>query len=310
MSRVLLHPRIILLLVAGVSAILAGHYLAVLTAVLWLVGGLLAFAVLMWLAIAAAEKIGLFRLAQGLDKWMQDKGWQSKDQAMPLFEPEKVARINFAYYWADHEAIYVEKIELHDPAAMERFPTEYYLGWLTLHQISSLSLPYKEMLRDALESVAALEPSSPQRQHVVARWQENRVITLRTTWYQHRSGVIVPNVRHDLGAAAERRGMTIEEAVVRALAKIWRVFAYEQLCSLLAQEEFTVDLISYCKESIRQGVERDEADIQRLEAQLTENRADWAETEAETTRAALRGLLDDWQESGFPQGVGGAQRIS
>jgi len=80
MGRILLHPRIILLLVAGVSAILAGHYIAVLAAVLWLVGGLLAFAALMWLAMAAAEKIGLFRLAQRLDKWMQDKGWQSKEQ--------------------------------------------------------------------------------------------------------------------------------------------------------------------------------------------------------------------------------------
>lgn len=296
MGRILLHPRIILLLVAGVSAILAGHYVAVLAAVLWLVGGLLAFAVLMWLALAAAEKIGLFRLAQRLDKWMQDR-------------PKKVARIDFAYYCADHEAIYVEKIELHEPAAMERFPVEYYLGRLTLHQSSSLSLPYKHMLRDGLQSVVALDPSSRQREHFVAPWKENRVITLRTTWYRHRSGVIVPNVRHDLGTMAERRGMSIEEAVVRALAKIWRVFAYEQLWSLLAQEESTVDLISYCKESIRRGVERDEADIQRLEAQLTEIRGELAEAEAETTRAALRDLLDDWRERGFPHGITGAQRI-
>jgi hypothetical protein len=79
MGRILLHPRIILLLVAAVSAILAGHYIAVLAAVLWLAGGLLAFAALLWLAVVAAEKIGLVRLAQGLDKWMQDKGWQSKE---------------------------------------------------------------------------------------------------------------------------------------------------------------------------------------------------------------------------------------
>jgi hypothetical protein len=31
---------------------------------------------------------------------------------MPLFGPKKVARIDFAYYWADHEAIYVEVDQL------------------------------------------------------------------------------------------------------------------------------------------------------------------------------------------------------
>ena len=230
---------------------------------------------------------------------------------MPLFGPKKLARIDFAYYWSDHESIYVEKTGVRDPAAMEQFPLEYYLGWLTLHQIWSLSLPYKEMLRDALESVVALDPSSPQRRHLVARWEQNRVITLRTTWYRHRSGAILPTVWHDLGAEARRRGMNIEEAVVRALAKIWRVFANEQLWSLQAEEEMAVERISYYEESIRQGrCKRDDAHSQRLAALLNEAREQLPETaEIEATRAALRGLLDDWEENGFPHGILGAQRV-
>jgi hypothetical protein len=217
---------------------------------------------------------------------------------MPLFGPKKVGRLDYAYYWRDDEAIYVDG-QIDHPA-MEEFSGGYYMAWLTLHQVWSLSLPYKQTLRDALRDVLALGPLTPRVLPVVARQEENRVITLRSTWHQHRSGAIQPVVDHDLGPGAIRRGMVIEEAVVRALTKMWRYFPYERFCDLLATEEGRLALIG-------------DAVIRGPRTATTEGRCELAERIAagsrEMTEASLRELLDDWDDHGFPHGVGGQLRI-
>jgi len=232
---------------------------------------------------------------------------------VPFFGPKKVYQVDYAYYWGEHEDMSAENL-CYDAAAMERLGQGpgYYFTSLTLHQVSSLSLQYKRMLRDGLKGVLALGPPTPDPGHLVPTREEDWVITLCAVWHERANGPGMPVVSHRLGPAARRRGMNIEEAVVRALTKIWRSFTYEQWCSLLQSEENLLGIISGYEELCQQ------AGGERLAAQLSSRRAELAEvrqhladepTQVEALKAALRSLLEDWDQRGFPHGVGGAQRV-
>lgn len=278
---------------------------------------------------------------------------------MPLFGPKKVGRIDFAYYWGRDERLQVTG-DLDEMSEMkgEPLPASHIPAWIAVHQMWSLSVEYKRALRDGLEPLLRLGEPVAQQISLLPVKEEDRVITLRTDWHEHRSGSVQPQVRHNLGPGARSRGLSIEAAVVRAVVKIWRYFIHDMWCESMHMERSYTEWIQRDEGKIRTLQERrahlgdlpmSELDdmltfiglglglapelevdyrllprftisqfIGLLEAQLKvwraylegirQSPAEMAQALSEL-RGALRDLIDDWDENGFPHGVGGGQRI-
>jgi hypothetical protein len=277
---------------------------------------------------------------------------------MPLFGPRKLGRIDFAYYWGRDERLEVTG-DLDEMSQMkaEALPASYIPAWITVHQMWSLPLEYKGALRDGLEPLLRLGEPAPLQGPLLPAKEEDMVITLCTDWYEHGSGSVQPQVRHNLGPGARSRGLTIEAAVVRAVVKIWRYFVHEMWCESMHMERSYAEWIQRDEAKIRTLDDRraqlgdvpmsqlddmltfvglglaPELDVDYkllprftisqfiglLEAQLKVWRAylegirqglkDELPEALSELRGALRDLIDDWDENGFPHGIGGAQRI-